>query len=84
MTFIFFHESDPIAITPELMKRIAWGTHFQGPQRQIVRYEIYLHGLRRCKGELLECGHIVIPSDGYRPKRRRCPLCHRLRTRCAL
>jgi hypothetical protein len=78
MPSIYSHNTNLIVVTADLLKRMVWGTHFRGPQRLIVRYDLYLHGLRKCKGELLECGHIVIPSDGSRHKHRRCPLCHRL------
>ena len=66
MPSIYSHNANLIVVTADLLKRMAWGTHFRGPQRLIVRYDLYLHGLRKCKGELLECGHIVIPSDGSR------------------
>jgi hypothetical protein len=84
MTTIYHYDSDPVLITPELLKRMAWGTHPQGPQRRILSYDLYLQGQRKCKGELLECGHIVVPGDGSRRQHRRCPLCHQLRTRGAL
>ena len=84
MTTIYHCDSDPVLITSELLKRMAWGTHLQGPQRRILSCNLYLQGQRKCKGELLECGHIVVPGDGSRRQHRRCPLCHELRTRGAL
>jgi hypothetical protein len=83
MTTIFYHNANPIVVTPDLFKRMVWGTHCQGLQRRVVSYDFYLHGLRRFKGELLECGHIVVPGDGSRYQHRRCPLCQGSRTQCA-
>ena len=73
---MFLFDSNLIVVTPDLLKRMAWGTHFQGPLRRIVRQDLYLHGQRKCKGELLECGHILVPNDGSRHMHRRCPLCN--------
>ena len=40
------------------------GNTFSRSQWRIVSYDFCLHGLRRCKGELPECGHIMVPRDG--------------------
>lgn len=66
-----FYRANSMVVIPDLLTRIVWGT-FSRSQWQIVSYDFCQ--LRRCKGELLECGR-----DGSRHKRRRCPLCQRLR-----
>jgi hypothetical protein len=68
MPSIYSHNTNPIVVTSDLLKRMAWGTHFGGLQRLIVGYDLYLNGLRKCKGELLECGHIVIPGGVKGPE----------------
>jgi len=73
------HKSTPILVTSALLKRIVWGTHLHGPPKLILSRDLYLHDRRLCKGELLECGHIVVPNHGSHDRRsRRCPLCLRI------